>query len=171
MKYRTSFWLKKADVEFVRNICPIYGAKNLSALINGLLYFFSYAQNPPEVDIRRLLSDALAGKVYVENPAVLRADTVRTDFLEFIAETYEETMLSQVCRDYDFLDKNLLLRLNIQHGLSEAYGHTITDAELDELFTVWRDTVVQSGKYREAYKEYNEARLARARAKQEQEDY
>lgn len=155
----------------MKKIYPLYGAKNLSALINGLLHFFAYSENPSEVDIRRLLSDALTGKVYVENPAVLRADMVRTDFLEFIAETYEETMLSQLCRDYDFLDKNSLLRLNIQHGLSEAYDHTITDAELDELFVAWRDTMVQSGKYREAYKEYNEARLARARAKQEQEDY
>lgn len=158
--------MEKSTWEYVKKIYPVYGAKNLSALINGLLHFFTFCENPPEVDVRRLLQDALAGKVYSDNPAVLKADQVRTDFLEFISETYESTMLQQLCQDWDFLRSNTMMQLNIQRGFSEAYEYVLTDAELFDLFAVWRDQMEQSGKYRAAYREYNDDRLARERAKQ-----
>lgn len=149
----------------MKKIYPVYGAKNLSALINGLLHFFAYCENPPEVDIRRLLQDALAGKVYVDNPEVLKADQIRTDFLEFVQETYEEVMLPQLCEDLDFIRENHVLRLNILRTFAEEYDHVLTEAELYDLFAVWRDQMEQSGKFRAAYKEHIEDRLARERAK------
>lgn len=152
----------------MRKIYPIYGAKNLSALVNGLLHFFAFSENPAGIDIRRLLQDAVAGRVYAANPEILRRDSLRTDFMEFISETYEDTMLSQLCRDFDFLAKNPMLCRNIQHGLAEGYDRIITDSELQYLFECWRDVMVESGKYRAAYKEYNSERRAREIAKTEE---
>lgn len=167
MKFRSTIRVERATWEYVKKIYPVYGAKNLSAFINGLLHFFAYSTNPPEVDIRRLLTDALAGRVYVENPEIIRADQIRTDFLELVAENYEDTMLSQLCRDEDFLTHNEILRLNLMSQMEAQYEHVVTDSELNALFSMWKDTMKQNGKYREAYGQYNKDRLAAERAKME----
>lgn len=167
MKYRTSFWLKKKDVDYVRKIYPIYGAKNLSALINGILHYFAYAENPPGVDIHRLLQDAVAGRVYVENPEIVHADQIRNDFFEMVTENYEYTMLSLLCEDENFLSRNKSLRSSLQYVMATQYEHIITDAELDVLFAQWKDAVKQNGKFREVYGQNIKDRFARAKAKYE----
>ena len=168
MKYRTSFWLIKDDVDFVRKIYPVYGAKNLSAFINGLLHYFAFAENPPGVDIRRLIQDANEGKVYANNPVVVQQDKIRNDFMEFIAETHEDTMLELLCSDGDdFIKKRSMLSLNIQTQFSSTYEYTLTDSELQELVALWCDEMKANGKYREAYAEYNALRLAKERARME----
>lgn len=166
MKYRTSFWLKKADVEFVRNIYPIYGAKNLSALINGLLYFFSYAQNPPEVDIRRLLQDALEGKVFAQNPEVIKADQILRDFLEYIEENDEAGMLSDLCKNGDgflSLPKWEKKRLHMLNEIRKYYGYVLTESELLDMYAQWVGIVKSNGKFREAYASWTMERLAQCR--------
>lgn len=153
--------------EYVKKIYPVYGAKSLSALVNGLVYFFCYAQNPPEVDVRRLLQDALDGKVYARNPEVLAADKLRSNWLEFVEETHEQTMLELLCCDGDYFlaqNEHSTLRLNIQKQFAELHNYVLTDSELLQLFAVWRDIVKQNGKYREEYAKYNAHRLAKATA-------
>lgn len=153
--------------EYVKKIYPVYGAKSLSALVNGLVYYFCYAQNPPEVDVRRLLQDALDGKVYVRNPEVLAADKLRSNWLEFVEETHEQTMLELLCCDGDYFlaqDEHSTLRLNIQKQFAELHNYVLTDSELLQLFAVWRDIVKQNGKYREEYAKYNAHRLAKVTA-------
>ena len=167
MKFRSTIRVERTSWEYVKKIYPVYGAKNLSALIDGLLYFFCYAQNPPEVDIRRLLQDALDGKVYAHNPEVLAADQLRSNWLEFVEETHEQTMLELLCRDGDnFLaqDAHSRLRLNIQKQFAALHDYVLTDSELLQLFAVWRDVVKKNGKYREEYAKYNAHRLAKAAA-------
>ena len=159
--------MERSTWEYVKKIYPVYGAKGLSALINGLIHFFSYAENPPEVDIRRLLQDALDGKVYANNPEILAAEQRQHDFLDLISDMYEPTMLDQLCVDDDFILKNHVLRLNIQRHFTELYDYVLTDSEIWDLFCVWRDMVRTTGNYRKAYGEYNNKRLARERAKME----
>ena len=153
--------------EYIKKIYPVYGAKSLSALVNGLVYYFCYAQNPPEVDVRRLLQDALDGKVYARNPEVLAADKLRSNWLEFVEETHEQTMLELLCCDGDYFlaqDEHSTLRLNIQKQFAELHDYVLTDSELLQLFAVWRDIVKTNGKYREEYAKYNAHRLAKATA-------
>ena len=153
--------------EYIKKIYPVYGAKSLSALVNGLVYYFCYAQNPPEVDVRRLLQDALDGKVYAHNPEVLAADKLRSNWLEYIEETHEQTMLELLCCDGDYFlaqDEHSTLRLNIQKQFAELHNYVLTDSELLQLFAVWRDIVKTNGKYREEYAKYNAHRLAKATA-------
>ena len=167
MKFRTNILVERTTWEFVKQIYPVYGAKSLSAFINGLLYFFSYAQNPPEVDVRRLLQDALDGKVYAQNPEVLAADQLRFNWLEFIEETHEQTMLELLCCDGDYFlaqDAHSRLRLNIQKQFAAQHNYVLTDSELLQLFAVWRDIVKKNGKYREEYAKYNAHRLAKVTA-------
>lgn len=159
--------MERTTWEYVKEIYPVYGAKSLSALFNGLIHFFTYGTNPPEVDIRRLLTDALAGKVYVDNPEILRADRMRNDFLSLVSENYEETMLEQLCVSDNFLSENEALRMNIISKMRVEYEQIVTDEELDALFSMWKTEVRNNGKYREAYGQYNQHRIAAVRAKME----
>lgn len=168
MKFRSTIRIERSYWDWIKLIYPIYGAKSLSALIEGILFFFCYGDNPSGINIRKLFADALEGKVYANNPVVVQQDKIKNDFMEFIAETYEDTMLELLCSDGDdFIKKRSMLALNIQTQFSSTYGYTLTDSELQELVALWCDAVKANGKYREAYAEYNAFRLAKERARME----
>ena len=176
MKFRSTIRIERNYWDWIKMIYPIYGAKSLSAFIEGILFFFCYGDNPSGINIRKLFTDALEGKVLNEgkvcanNPVVVQQDKIKSDFMEFIAETYEGTMLNLLCSDGDdFIKKRSMLALNIQTQFSNTYEHTLTDSELRELVALWCDAVKANGKYREAYAEYNALRLAKERA--QMEDY
>lgn len=62
MKRRTSFFLDFELVQDVKKIYASYGAKNLSALVNGFFYYLVYGENPVNgVDIALLFQDCLSG--------------------------------------------------------------------------------------------------------------
>lgn len=168
MKFRTNIRIERNYWDWIKVIYPIYGAKSLSAFIEGILFFFCYGDNPSGINIRKLFTDALEGKVFVDNPAVVQQDKIRNDFMEFLSETYETTMLQILCSDGDaFITKYHTLALNIQTQFRNIYEYTLTDSELQELVALWVDSVKSNGKYREAYAEYNALRLAKERARME----
>lgn len=168
MKFRSTIRIERNYWDWIKLIYPIYGAKSLSAFIEGILFFFCYGDNPSGINIRKLFTDALDGKVFVDNPSVVQQDKIKSDFMELISENYEGTMLEQLCSSGDgFLESNIRLRLNIQHQFQLIYEHTLTDSELRELVALWCDSVKANGKYRAAYAEYNALRLAKERAKME----
>ena len=103
-----------------------------------------------------------------ETVVIIIKEAIKNDFMEFIAETYEGTMLNLLCSDGDdFIKKRSMLALNIQTQFSSTYEYTLTDSELQELVALWCDEVKANGKYREAYAEYNALRLAKERARME----
>ena len=168
MKFRSTIRIERSYWDWIKLIYPIYGAKSLSAFIEGILFFFCYGDNPSGINIRKLFTDALEGKVFVDNPAVVQQDKIKADFMELISENYEGTMLEQLCSSGDdFMNMNIRLRLNIQHQFQVVYEYTLTDSEIQELVALWVDSVKRNGKYREAYAEYNALRLAKERARME----
>lgn len=167
MKFRTNILVNRTCWELVKEIYPLYGAQSLSALIDGLLYFFCYGDNPPGINIRKLLEDALGGKVFAENPAVIAQEKRTTDFLEFVTESgFEALLLETLCSNGDnFLQTNKNLVIQLHHEYHEWCGETLTDDELFELVSIWRDIVKTNGKFRTAYANFNSWRYAEYQAK------
>lgn len=82
MAYRTSFWAKRELVEEAKKIGAIYGAKNLSAFINGFFHYLAFSENPHNgINIHRLLEDALSGNISKTRVAELRSGENRRQFV------------------------------------------------------------------------------------------
>lgn len=73
MQVKTSINLNFHLREEVKLIQAVYGAQNLSALVNGFFYYLCHGENPKNgVDIERCMQDALAGNIQItKNPQLL----------------------------------------------------------------------------------------------------
>ena len=166
MKFRTNIRIERRYWEWIKVIYPVYGAKSLSAFIEGVIFFFCYGDNPVGINIRKLLEDALDGKVFIDNPAVMAQEQRKTDFLDFVTESgFETLLLNTLCSDGDnFLQTNKKLVIQLHHEYHEWRGETLTDEELFGLVSIWRDIVKANGKFRTAYANFNVRRYAEYQA-------
>lgn len=176
MKFRSTIRIERSYWEWVKLIYPLYGAKSLSAFIEGLLFFFCYGENPQGINIKKLLSDALDGKVFVDNPVVLQLESRKKKFLQFVSESgFERNLLDNLIIDGEsFLQTNETLVIQLHHEYKEWTDDVLTDTELAELISLWCEIVKSNGKYRAAVAQYNSQRYARYKANQakaEMEDY
>lgn len=166
MKFRTNILVNRTCWEWVKMIYPLYGAKSLSAFIDGFISYLCLGENPPGINIRKLLEDALDGKVFIDNPAVMAQEQRKTDFLDFVTESgFETLLLNTLCSDGDnFLQTNKKLVIQLHHEYHEWRGETLTDEELFGLVSIWRDIVKANGKFRTAYANFNVRRYAEYQA-------
>lgn len=82
MQIKTSINLNLELRDEAKVLGGIYGAQNLSALVNGFFYYLLHHENPRNgVDIERLLHDALAGDIMKTKNQVLQARNQRRDIV------------------------------------------------------------------------------------------
>lgn len=124
-------------------ICGTYGAKNLSAFINGFFYYLCHLENPQNgIDIKRCLEDCLTGNILKsKHPDVLADERKAAAAFKYFEEYLGVESYLYVLRKRGI--KNVLHTHSSIHELCEAtyynIGVVILEDDMRRYLREWYD--------------------------------
>ena len=151
MQVKTSLNLNLYLRDEVKMICGTYGAKNLSALVNGFFYYLCHLKNPQNgVDIERCMRDCLAGTVVKsKNPQVLADERKAQAAFSFFEDTLGGDPYLYVIRKRGL--RNILLSHGAIHdlcvGTYDASGVVVLEDDMRRYLREWYENVLNTPRF------------------------
>lgn len=151
MIVKTSLNLNLHLRDEVKLICGTYGAKNLSALVNGFFYYMCHLENPQNgVDIRRCMEDCLSGNVVKsKHPSILVDKKKAAAAFKFFEEVLGGDSYLYVLRKRGI--RNVLQSHLMIHDLCvetyDSLGVVILEDEMRRYLRDWYDQVKHTSRF------------------------
>lgn len=145
MQVKTSLNLNLYLRDEVKMICGTYGAKNLSALVNGFFYYLCHLKNPQNgIDIEKCMRDALNGTIVKSRNKQLIEDARKEQLVhEYLETSWGRPLLEHIRK---FGMKRFISRGNLRKFSEEiysSYGEIILEDDLLRYLTDWYNAAKQ----------------------------